>query len=391
MIRFCAVIPYDCFYPFYYGKRSKIRVIRASPNLDAPSNTSLNHPLIQQGYQLVYDNERPDIVFLDLSCHLQSAYQYNHLALAARRKFGWSPLMIAPYYENPKLSALRYLDKTFSSEPPNSKNITLGLGIPWLFFQDRTQYLNAPKPKFCNFLYSGDYLPYTGVRRAFCKLLMRYKHIDCPSKSLNNTLPVSLISKIAPPVKDKISFFKDYKFTIAFENEPASGYITEKIVHPLAVGSIPIYWGSSKIANYFNPKAFINCHDYQNFEQVVERVIEIDNDPDLYARYIQAPPTVPGNYYHDLVTKMRSEWKALIAQALERRQQKKSWLYTHARLGWMLLSHLPFEIAEIRRILTPRFLYRQPVNSYEMGQFYNPDFKKYIAKRFFHRDRDQFP
>ena len=97
------------------------------------------------------------------------------------------------------------------------------------------------------------------------------------------------------------------------------------------------------------------CHDYQNFEQVVERVIEIDNDPNLYARYIQAPPTVLGNYYHDLVTKMRSEWKALITECLARRQTKRDWSYTHARLGWMVLSNLPTEIAQLRQALTPDF------------------------------------
>ena len=353
VIRFCSLRALNRLLPFSLENMKKIQIVEGSIHLHGPSITSLDHPLIKLGYEVVYDSEKPDIVFLDLSPGpLQSNYQYYLLALAARRRFGWSPLVIAPYYENPKLSALRYLDKTFSSEPPSLKNTTLGYGMPWMLFLDRRQYQKEPKLKFCNFLYSDSWHPSTAVRRAFCKLLMRYKRVDCPARSLNNTLPAFAVGR---NVEDKISFLKDYKFTIAFENEPASGYITEKIVHPLAVGSIPIYWGSSKIANYFNPKAFINCHDYQNFEQVVERVIAIDNDPDLYARYIQAPPTAPGNYYHDLVTKMRLEWQKLITECLARRQTKRGWLYTHARLGWMVLSNLPSEIAQLRQILTPDF------------------------------------
>ena len=381
VIRVCEVTTDRAYYPFSLGNVNKIQTIKKSPVWGTPLFTSLSHPLIQQGYQLVYDGENPDIVFLDLNYLLQSTYQYYRLALAARHKFGWAPMLIAPYYENTKFSSLRYLDKTFSSEPPNSKNITLGFGMPWLFFQDRAEYLNAPKPKFCNFLYTADFLAQSAVRRAFCKLLMRYRHVDCPARSLNNTLPAPLIGKTRYPVKDKISVLKDYKFTIAFENQSDPGYVTDKIIHPLAVGSIPIYWGSPKIANYLNPEAFINCHDYQNFDQVVERVIEIDNDPDLYARYIQAPPTVPGNYYHDLVTKMRSEWKALIAQALERRQQKKSWLYTHARLGWMILSHLPLEMTDLKRRLTPSFPSRPPASYPELSQLLGrPNLKESIRK-----------
>ena len=340
----------------------KIQIVDSSADLHGLSVfTFFDHPLIKQEYEVVYDSENPNIIFLEVPSSLQSADQYNRLVLAARRKFGWSPILIAPCYEanyeNIKFSAFRYLDKTFSSEPPNLKNVTLGWGMPRLLFLDRAQYLSAPKPIFCNFLYSNDYLPQTRVRRAFCKLLMRYKHVDCPSRSLNNTqLPSALYeTETRRPVKDKNAFLKDYKFTIAFENQSTSSYVSEKIIDSLAVGSIPIYWGSPKIANYLNPDVFINCHDYQNFEQVVERVIAVDNDPNLYARMLNAPPTVPGNYYHDLIPKMYSEWKSLILEALKRRQERRGSLYASARLGWMVLGNLHHEMAQLRRVLTPNF------------------------------------
>ena len=79
------------------------------------------------------------------------------------------------------------------------------------------------------------------------------------------------------------------KFTIAFENESHPGYATEKIIEPLIQGSIPIYWGDTTIAQDFNPDCFINVHDFNSFEEVVERVIEIDNNDDLWKSYIKAP------------------------------------------------------------------------------------------------------
>ena len=316
--------------------------------------TLLTHPVIQREYQAVYDSERPDIVFLDLGYGFQNTYQYYLLALAARRKFGWSPILIAPYYEDTKLSDLRYLDRTFSSEPPNSKNITLGMGMPWILFLRRIECQRLPKSEFCNYVYSNDAIPSTAVRRAFCKLLMRYKRIDCPGRSLSNA-PTTFTVGERGDGASKIPFMKHYKFSIAFEHGSVPGYVTEKIIQPLEAGSIPIYWGCPNIARYFNSDAFINCHEYQNFEQVVERVIAVDNDPDLYARMLNAPPTIPGNYYHDLVTKMRLEWQKLIAESLERRQKRKGWLYHHTRLGWMMLSNLHHEIDHLMGVLTPDF------------------------------------
>jgi len=90
-------------------------------------------------------------------------------------------------------------------------------------------------------------------------------------------------------VDDKIAFLRNYKFTIAFENSSHPGYTTEKILHPFVANSIPIYWGNPLVAKDFNPKSFINCHDYINFEEVIEKIIEIDTDDDLYQEYLREP------------------------------------------------------------------------------------------------------
>jgi len=156
-------------------------------------------------------------------------------------------------------------------------------------YSDRVkEYRDFTKTEFCNFLQSILVQP----RTAFAQKLMAYKRVDCPGKVLNNT------PMIGKDPKAKLEFIKRYKFTIAFENQSSPNYVTEKIYHALLVNSIPIYWGSPKIAEFFNPEAFINCHDYDSFDHVIDRIIAVDNDEELYRKYADAPPVLEGSRLH---------------------------------------------------------------------------------------------
>ena len=68
-----------------------------------------------------------------------------------------------------------------------------------------------------------------------------------------------------------------------------SGYTTEKLVHAMAAHTIPIYWGNPQVSEDFNPKSFINCHDYSSLEAVIERIIEVDQNESLYRHYLEEP------------------------------------------------------------------------------------------------------
>lgn len=130
------------------------------------------------------------------------------------------------------------------------------------------------KTKFCNFIYSNGNAD--KKRAEFYNLLNSYKKVDSGGKFLNN---------IGGPVNDKFEFQKEYKFSIAFENSSDEGYTTEKIVEAKAAGTIPIYWGNPNITEEFNPKSFINCHDYNNFLEIIEEIKKIDKDDELFNRY----------------------------------------------------------------------------------------------------------
>jgi len=159
-----------------------------------------------------------------------------------------------------------------------------------IFSPELKELRGTPKTKFCNFVYSNG-RPKERIR--FCQRLMAYKRVDCPGPVLNNQPPfdTNAGSYCAGTAADqKTGFLKQYKFTIAFENESAPDYTTEKILHAFVAGSIPIYWGNPNVSRLFNPQSFINCHDFSSFAAVIELVKTIDRDDELFAAYQQAPP-----------------------------------------------------------------------------------------------------
>ena len=153
--------------------------------------------------------------------------------------------------------------------------------------------------RFCNFLYGNDNMDLEGVvlRKRFFRLLSKYKHIDSPGKVYNN-MP-NPISSSKNWQEEKQKFLEGYKFTIAFENSNSDGYTTEKLPDPLVAHSIPIYFGNPKVGLEYNKKAFIHVNDYKSLEDVVKKVIELDNDDDAYMAMLNEPPLLNPEYDHD--------------------------------------------------------------------------------------------
>lgn len=140
------------------------------------------------------------------------------------------------------------------------------------------------KNKFCNFIYSNKETPF---RNNFFSELSKYKFIDSSGKALNNT---GLI------IENKLLYQKGFRFTIAMENFSAPGYTTEKILDAFAARTVPIYWGNPMIHLDFNPKSFINLHNYDNIYQAIDWIIKVDSEDDLFMSYLKEPAFVEGNY-----------------------------------------------------------------------------------------------
>lgn len=133
------------------------------------------------------------------------------------------------------------------------------------------------KDKFCCMLVSNGN---SKKRINFFHRLSGVKRVDSGGRYLNN---------IGRSVDNKLEFIKDYKFVFAFENSSHPGYVTEKVIEPCFVGSIPIYWGNKEIGKDFNPGRFINYHDFKDEQALIRRIIEIDNDDELALEIISQP------------------------------------------------------------------------------------------------------
>jgi len=119
----------------------------------------------------------------------------------------------------------------------------------------------------------------------FFEELNRRKKVDSIGRAANNT------GWGVPGGHDpKLAALRPYRFTIAFENKELAGWTTEKMYDPLAVHTVPIFWGDPRAVEYFNPEAFINAYDFKNLSDLADYVCTVDADEKLYRGYLEAPP-----------------------------------------------------------------------------------------------------
>jgi hypothetical protein len=85
---------------------------------------------------------------------------------------------------------------------------------------------------------------------------------------------------------NKLNFIKDYKFVISFENSSHEGYITEKILEPFLMNSIPIYWGANDINKDFNEKSFIKV-ELENIDNSIQRIQDLLKYPEMAKEHFQ--------------------------------------------------------------------------------------------------------
>lgn len=196
----------------------------------------------------------------------------------------------------------------------------------------------SSKAKFCNFLYSH---PVT-YREDFFDQLSKYKRVDAAGKSRNNMPSIDQLYE-GNIWERKRKFISEYKFTIAFENYSYPGYQTEKLYDAMQENSIPIYCGDPFIDKVFNTNSFLNAKNYVelndgwnvkfledfsqmdfvdirpqyfnspyhrlkrkvkflgrelkmklqfdklDFSNLIEKIVEIDKDPNLYYNYLKQP------------------------------------------------------------------------------------------------------
>lgn len=237
--------------------------------------------------KIVSPEDNPDILFY-------SVFGNNHLNLTAKRKI---------FYTGEAISQDNSADFNISFDNNSINNCRLPLWICYLndtiindYNNKIQQKIEVPKKsKFCSIICQQDNV--SNTRSEIVNKLSEYKRVDCGGKFLNN------IGYIVPKginCSGKIEHNRNYKFVIAFENKNYPGYVTEKICDVYKSNSIPIYWGTHEIVKDFNPRTFINANDFVSIDELVNYIIKVDNDDELYASYFKEPILTPT--WHNILT-----------------------------------------------------------------------------------------
>lgn len=139
---------------------------------------------------------------------------------------------------------------------------------------------------FCSYVVSNNWCS-DPIRNKVFEELSNYKFVASGGRHANN---------VGGPVADKLAFLNQYKFNIAFENSSVEGYTTEKIFDALAARTVPIYWGNPLASMDINPESYININDFKSLEDGLAFVKQVDNDSELYNKFLNANPLLNNGF-----------------------------------------------------------------------------------------------
>lgn len=180
------------------------------------------------------------------------------------------------------------------------------LWLPFYWWDDDSwNLLKSVRPtdwrdrkKFCCFIVSNNNAepsmldPSKSNRQLFFEELGKYQKVDSPGRYKNNVPPIEVDPSSGKSFyAAKIEFMRQYRFALTFENSSSPGYTTEKMVHAMVAGCIPIYWGDPMIDEQFNESSFIWLKNEQSLEKTIERIKKVDKGADQYEPFFaQWPP-----------------------------------------------------------------------------------------------------
>ncbi|WQY30657.1 fucosyltransferase [Helicobacter pylori] len=274
-------------------QRYKI-ILHQNPN--EPSNLVFGNPLEQARKILSYqntkrvfytgENEAPNFNLFDYAIGFDELdFNDRYLRMPLYYAYLHYKAMLvndttSPYKLQPdSLYTLKRPSHKFKENHPNLCTVVNGETDPL-------------KRGFASFVASNANAP---IRNAFYEALNAIEPV-AGGGSVKNTLGYK--------VKNKNEFLSQYKFNLCFENSQGYGYVTEKILDAYFSHTIPIYWGSPSVAKDFNPKSFVNVHDFKNFDEAIDYIKYLHTHQNAYLDMLYENPlnTIDGkaSFYQDL-------------------------------------------------------------------------------------------
>ena len=250
-------------------KKIRINFTDFWKNFD-PENNSIYKKLVKN-YTVVL-SENPDYLFF-------SCYGYDHLKYDCIKIFYTGENVIPDFNFCDYAIGFHYLN--FSDRYRRIPLFSSRESYKGLLNKNVSNKEKLLNRKFCNFLYSNKNNAHP-IRKKFFERLSKYKRVDSGGGYLNN---------LGYRVDDKNSFLSEYKFTIAFENSVGEGYTTEKLVDPMSVNSLPVYWGNPWVERDFNTSSFIRLKDSsgEEIEKAVKKIVYLDQHDDEYLEMLNQP------------------------------------------------------------------------------------------------------
>ena len=189
-------------------------------------------------------------------------------------------------------SRLNRIHKDYTCVLYGEKNhdniINVPLFIPMLYCANNIDKINQPKivtnipsKNICAIISNSA----GRERNFFLEKLEKKISVDYAG-SYKNNVP---IIKAPFNTQEFVDFVSQYKFIISMENSRGETYITEKILHGFNSGTIPVYWGSLNVGDYFNEERFLNIRNINDTDIFIDKIVEIINDVNKYIEFVNKP------------------------------------------------------------------------------------------------------
>jgi hypothetical protein len=196
----------------------------------------------------------------NISIHLD--YAINTPTNKSKINFGWfaeSSAIIPTIIDQVKNNLdfyktnFKYIfthDKRIISIDPEFFKFVVPNALPWI--KNKKIY---DKTKNVSFIVSNK--SFTSGHRFRLSALQKYSdNVDHFGRGFKNELPW-VINIDGIEENGKFLALRDYRYSFAFENDDYPSIYCEKLTDCFATGTIPIYWGSPDIENYFDKNGII--------------------------------------------------------------------------------------------------------------------------------------
>lgn len=217
----------------------------------------------------------------------------SHTSMINRKLWKYSILFSG---ESRLCSYSNLFDCILWGRPTQDKIVSLPLFIPYMissgaknriFYMDRKwrhNKIEIPVKKSILAIISNAASP---PRNQLLDILDINFHIEYAGKYRTNR-PIIEEPYFSQEFWNKVA---DYRCVLCLENSKDEGYVTEKITHGMAAGTIPIYWGAPNVAKYFNTKRFVHIEnlDKNSMQNAIDQISRLMNDDEYYKSIIKEP------------------------------------------------------------------------------------------------------